>query len=462
MNRIPPFRLSRSALGCALLMALAACGGGGVDEEATASASADEGRAQATAVDAAGTATALASASLPLGTLQLVTTRLGGAAATASSATCAISADGSLVLFGSDAANLVAGDTNGTADLFIKNLHTGVVARVTTQSNGAQLAGGGNCLAAGMTPDGRVVAFNSGGAVFVKNLETGVLTQASPPGGTVPQVTGFFGGAISDDGSKVVMLTLPQQTYAGAYNFVNVIPARLMLRDLANGSLVTLATDNGITAQGEIVSTRFAISPDGTRVAFVSSSAGLVPGDSNGKSDVFVRDLATGGTVIASSTSSGVPAITTVCCSASYYQPTFVSNSRVAFGTGQPGSLGESGLYLKDLATGTLTLVLSNVDGGADAVLSGDGRKVAFGQLYGSGFDRRVFVRDLSTGQQTLVSASSSGVASNGQSTGAVISRDGTRVAFGSNARNLVTPRPPANVFQIYAKVVGTAAVAQQ
>ena len=462
MNRIPPFRLSSCALGCAWLMALTACGGGGADEEATASALADEGRAQAAAAELAGTATALASTSLPLGTLQLVTTRLGGAAATASSSTCAISADGSLVLFASDAANLVAGDTNGTADLFIKNLHTGVVTRVNTQSNGAQMAAGGNCLGTGMTPDGRVVAFNSNNAVFVKNLQTGVLTEVSPPAGTVPQVTGFFGGAISDDGSKVVLLTLPQQTYAGAYNFVNVIPARLMLRDLGNGSLVTLATDNGIVAQGEIVSTRFAISPDGTRVAFVSSSASLVSGDTNGRPDVFVRDLGSGSTVIASSTSNGVPAATTVCCTAAYYRPTFVSNSRVAFGTGQPGSLGVSGLYLKDLATGNLSLVLSDVDGGADAVLSGDGRKVAFGQLYGSGFDRRVFVRDRSTGQQTLVSASSSGVASNGQSTGAVISRDGTRVAFGSNARNLVTPQPPANVFQIYAKVVGTAAVAQQ
>jgi hypothetical protein len=73
-----------------------------------------------------------------------------------------------------------------------------------------------------------------------------------------------------------------------------------------------------------------------------------------------------------------------------------------------------------------------------------------------------VFVLDRATGQQTLVSASSSGVASNGQSTGAVISRDGTRVAFGSNASNLLSPRPPAGVFQIYAKVVGTAAPAQQ
>ena len=439
MSRIPPFRLSRGALACALLIAVS------VDVLA----------------DVSGTAAALAGASPVVGTLQLVTTLPNGAAATASSTTCAISADGSLVLFSSDATNLVAGDSNGASDLFLKNLHSGTVTRVTTQSNGAPLAAGGNCLAGGMTPDGRVVTFNSNNAVFAKNMQTGLLSQASPPAGTVPQVTGFFGGAISDDGNKVVLLTLPETTYAGAYQFINVVPARLMLRDLSNGSLVTLATDNGIVAQGEIVSNRFAISPDGTRVAFVSSSASLVPGDTNGKADVFVRNLSDGTTVFASSTSDGVPAVTTVCCTAFYWNPTFVSNTQLAFGTGQPGSLGETGLYLKDLSSGALALVLSNVDGGADAVLSGNGGKVAFGQLYGSGFDRRVFVRDRSTGQQTLVSASSNGVASNGNSGGGVISRDGTRVAFGSKARNLIAPRPPANVFQVYAKVIATAAAQQ-
>ena len=107
---------------------------------------------------------------------------------------------------------------------------------------------------------------------------------------------------------------------------------------------------------------------------------------------------------------------------------------------------------------GRVELVLSDADG-EEAKLSGDGRKVVFSRLY-SGWDRRVFVRDRSTGTETLASASASGVASNGNSTGQMISRDGTRVAFGSSARNLVSPRPPASVFQIYAKTVGTAAVA--
>ena len=451
-----PLRLS--ALSAAVLLALAACGGGEDAANPSALAAADDGRAQATA---AGPGASLAATTSIVGSIQLVTTTTSGAAASVGSSICAVSADGNLVLFASDATNLVAADSNGIGDLFLKNLATGATTRITTQSNGAQIAAGGNCLGTTMTPDGRLVAFNSGDAVFVKNTQTGLLTQASPPAGIVPQVAGFFGGVLSDDGTKLVFLTVPQTVYAAAYQFVNTVPARLMLRDLSNGSLVTLATDNGIVAQGEVVSNRFAISPDGSRVAFVSTSASLVPGDTNGTADVFVRDLVTGTTLLVSSTSNNVPAVTTVCCNSSYWNPTFVSNTQVAFGTGQPSSLGESGLYLKDLTSGAFSLVLSDVDGGSDAKLSGNARKVVFTRLY-SGFDSRVFVRDRLTGVETLASASASGVASNGSSGGPTISRDGTRVVFGSSARNLVSPRPPAGVFQIYAKTVSTAAAAAQ
>jgi len=421
----------------------------------------------------AGATTALASTASAVGSIRLVSSTASGVAANNSSTTCAVSADGNFVLFSSEASNLVVGDTNRAADLFLKNLATGAVTRVTTQSNGAQIAAGGDCLGTTMTPDGRIVAFNSGQgltldginivptsgrAVFAKNTQTGLLTQASPPAGTVPQVTGYFGGVLSDDGTKLVFLTTPAQNFVGVDQFVNAIPARLMLRDLSNGSVVNLATDNGIVAQGELVSSQFAISPDGTRVAFVSSSASLVPGDTNRQADIFVRNLVDGTTLLASSTSAGVPAVSVVSGFSSYSNPAFVSNSQVAFGTWQPSSLGERGLYLKNLASGGLELVLSDVGGGSDARLSGQAQKLVLSRLY-SGWNSRIFVRDRSTGVETLASASASGVASNGQSGGQLISRDGTQVVFGSNARNLVSPRPPANVFQIYAKTIGTAAI---
>jgi Tol biopolymer transport system component len=392
-------------------------------------------------------------ADLPAGPIQRLSTTTSGAPASASSSTCALSADGRLALFFSDAANLVAGDTNGRADLFLRHLETGAIQRVTTQSDGAQIAAGGSCLGTTMTPDGRLVAFNTGETVFVKNTLTGQLVQASPPAGTVAQVRGYFGGVLSDDGRSIVFLTVPEQLYVGGYDFVNLVPARLMVRDLIGGGLQTLNTDNGVVAEGQVIGTRFAMSPDGTRVAFVSSSAGLVPGDVNGRPDVFVRDLVGGGTTLVSSTSEGGASD-----AVQYWRPTFVSDTRVAFSTSGPSSLGAPGLYLKDLATGVLRLLIGDAEGGADGMLSGDARQVVFPRLY-SGFDSRVFVRDLASGQEALVSAGSSGRPANGSSTGAVISRDGTTVIFGSSARNLVNPRPPAGVFQLYAKTIAAAGV---
>ena len=394
-----------------------------------------------------------ASVTATSGSLELASVTSAGTASTTSSTTCSLSADGRLMLFASTASNLVGGDTNGAQDLFLRNLPTGVTWRVTTGPGGTQLARGGSCGGSTMTPDARLVAFNSvdhGGTVYVKNTQTGALTQVSPDSGAVPQVTGFFGGALSDDGTKVVFITKPQQVYVGAYRWVNVIPARLMLRDLTTGALVTLPTDNGNVADGEVTAIQFAISPDGQRVAFSSSSSTLVAGDTNGRPDLFVRNLADGTTVLASSTSSGAPAI----AGGIYWRPAFVSNTQLAFGTGSNSSLGDRGLYLKDIASGALRLLLRDSEGGSSAVLSGDARLAVFNRIY-SGFNTRIVARDLATGVETLVSSSASGTPSNGSATGAVVSRTGSHVAFGSSASNLWTPRPPTGVFQIYVRSLG-------
>jgi Tol biopolymer transport system component len=392
--------------------------------------------------------------------LQLVSRNTAGAATNAGSTTCALSADGSLVLFASDASNLVTGDTNGATDLFLRDLTTGVTTRVTTGTGGTQLRRGGRCVGGSMSPDGRFVAFNStdnGGTVFVKDTHTGTLTKASPDSGTVAQVTGFFGGALSDDGQKVVFRTQPALLYAGAYRWTNVIPARLMVRDLAAGTLTTLPTDNGNIADGEVIGVQFGISPDGQRVTFVSSSSSLVAGDTNGRADVFVRDLSTGATTIASSASSGAP----TTGGGIFWRLSFVSNTQVAFLTGSASSLGDPGYYVKDIASGALQLVLRDSDGGSTAMLSGDTRTVVFSRVY-SGFNARIIARDRATGAETIVSASASGTPSNGSSTGGIISRNGSRVAFGSSASNLITPRPRSGVSQIYVRSIGSGAVGVQ
>jgi len=442
MTGLEPTRTLRLGSVAAAVLTLAACGGGDIAEpelSAASLAAADEPDARA------GT---LAALGLPAGAIELVTTVAGRAAST-SSQPCGVSANGRLVLFASDSAAFVPGDTNGRTDVFLKNLDSGDIQRVTTQSNGAPLAEGGSCRS--MTPDGRFVAFGSGSAVFVKDTQTGQLTQASPAAGTVPQVQGYFGGALSDDGRRIVFVTQPATTAGVRFDLVNQVPRRILLRDLQTGSLQTLPTDNGIVAQGEVLGLGASISRDGTRVGFVSSSAALVPGDTNNRADVFVHELDSGNTVLVSSTSEGLAST-----AGQFEGVSLRSDNTVSFSTSGLSNLGPRGLYLKDLATGSLTLVLGSPDGDATA-LSADGRHVLFTRIY-SNFDRRVFLRDRATGQDRLVSASASGTASDGNSTGPRMSRDGTTVIFGSSARNLVSPRPPAGVFQVYAKTIAPAA----
>src|SRR5260370_1067500 len=98
-----------------------------------------------------------------------------------------ISADGRYVAFRSDASNLVPGDTNGTEDVVVRSLQAGAIASVSTNAGGDQ----GNSFSSNpsISADGRYVAFISGAFnlvpgdtngtqdVFVRDLQTGAITR---------------------------------------------------------------------------------------------------------------------------------------------------------------------------------------------------------------------------------------------------------------------------------------------
>ena len=100
-----------------------------------------------------------------------------------------ISADGRYVAFNSSAYNLVPGDTNGTEDVFVRDLQTGAITRVSTGANGDQGFGASTCPT--ISADGRYVAFvsptsifnvpggNGSYDVFVRDLQTGAITRVS-------------------------------------------------------------------------------------------------------------------------------------------------------------------------------------------------------------------------------------------------------------------------------------------
>ena len=123
------------------------------------------------------------------GSLTRVSTTSDGAEGDGKSQGASISADGRYVFFYSQATNLVDGDTNGAGDVFVKDLETGVTTRVSTERYGTE--GNGTSGDASISADGRYVAFSSSASnliagdtnghqdIFVKDMLTGAIARVS-------------------------------------------------------------------------------------------------------------------------------------------------------------------------------------------------------------------------------------------------------------------------------------------
>lgn len=195
----------------------------------------------------------------------------------------------------------------------------------------------------------------------------------------------------------------------------------------------------------------FAISPDGTKIAFATEASNLVPGDTNGKRDIFVKDLYTGELTIVSRGVSGAEAN-----GAAYISFLFSPDgTKLAFysdatNLGPTDSNNRKDLYIKDLITGAVTLE-SVIPGGAEPnayftylAYSPDGQSIAFVSNATTlvpgvtGGVENIYVKNLATGAYTLVSSNAAGTSGNGYPELPVFSPDGTKVAFASTASNLV------------------------
>lgn len=167
-----------------------------------------------------------------LGTTTLVSVGPGGVQANAGSDDGRISADGRYVLFWSTASNLVANDTNGVGDLFLRDLVAGTTERVNVSTNGDQ----GTLLAnrSAMSADARFIVFSSAapglvpgdtnavGDVFVRDRLRGTtsLLSTSLSGTQGDATSGIAFPGISADGRFVVFDSLATTLIAGDTNGV--------------------------------------------------------------------------------------------------------------------------------------------------------------------------------------------------------------------------------------------------
>ena len=375
-----------------------------------------------------------------------------GRDAAGASGHASFSPDGRTVLFESSAGNLVAGDTNGTWDVFTKDLATGIVTRVSTNAAGAQTIG--QAMNAHFDASGQRVVFDSTAPdltlqgdtnrardVFVKDLATGGVTLVSSNAAGIVGNGDSMLGTVSPDGTRVAFESLATNFTGADTNHARDV----FVKDLASGDIVRVSTDAlGGEANGQ--SADVAWSPDGTKVLFESNASNLVAGDRNGSYDIFMKDLATGAITRVSTAADGTEA------NGHSVHAHFTADGRSVVFESLATNLvagdtnGARDIFQKDLATGAVTRLSTDIAGGQAAghaydVAQGGGVTAFESSADLTGGDtnarRDIYVRD-ADGHALRVSLGVGGAEGNGDAFNAAVSADGSAVVFETAASNTV------------------------
>jgi len=388
--------------------------------------------------------------------IERVSVASDGSQANGSSEAPCISSDGGIVAFISDATNLVAGDTNGAADVFVHDLDFGITARVSVASAGTQADDESFTLS--LSPNGQFVAFGSYATnlvagdtngvidVFVHDRNSGTTERVSVASDGTQANGESFSPAISSDGRFVAFQSDATNLVANDTNNKSDI----FVRDRQAGTTRRVSvTSGGSQANGDSISP--AISSNGRFVAFSSEASNLVGGDTNNKADIFVHDRQNDTTELIVGpaefdTASGIiivsPAISP--------DADFVGFDSDAddLVSGDTNNRFDTFLIDRDtLAAERVSVSSSEVQGNSDSSrpsISSNNRYVVFSSmatnlvLQDTNGSEDVFVRDRDAGKTRRVSIAFDGSEADDDSFSAVISGDGRFVAFASFAENLV------------------------
>ncbi len=233
------------------------------------------------------------------GTTERVSVNSSGIQANGHSINPWISADGQYVGFESHATNLVGGDTNDAADVFVRDRQSSTTERVSVDSSGAE--GNSDSYAPAISADGRYVAFTSYAAnlvggdtnstfdVFVHDRLSGMAELVSVDSSGVQGNGESAYASISADGRYVALTSFATNLVVGDTNNVYDV----FVHDRQRRVTERVSVDSG-GSQGNYHSVAASISADGRYVGYQSLATDLVGGDTNGTSDAFVRDRSAG------------------------------------------------------------------------------------------------------------------------------------------------------------------------
>jgi Tol biopolymer transport system component len=217
-----------------------------------------------------------------------------------------ISLDGRFVAFESRAENLVPDDTNTWQDIFVVEVATGAIERVSVASDGTQ--GDWASFTPSISGDGRFVAFAASSTnlvpddtngevdIFVHDRGTGTTERVSVASDGTQANNQSQDPSISADGRYVVFESWADNLVVGDTNAGDDDPfsgSDIFWHDRETGETrrVSVSSEG---AQADSWSAGAAISAGGKHVAFVSHASNLVPGSHNGAAHVYVHEVDTG------------------------------------------------------------------------------------------------------------------------------------------------------------------------
>ena len=277
-------------------------------------------------------------------------------------------------------------------------------------------------------------------------MASGNLSNSVPPDSICAYPT------IDSSGRLVAFVSLntnlTTNTLAGDYH--------LYVRDLQAGNTRLVNANQDGQGCGVSFLSPSQFSANGRFIAFQAPDGNLVPGDRNHCEDVFLRDLAAEATELISAREPTLPSLSPSGPGGSSSWSVSGDGQFVAFATDADNVLpndtnGRRDVFVRDLVGGTNTLVSVNTNGtgpgnehSTDPSISGDGRFVAFSSSANDLVARDtnkecdVFVRDLLAKATTLVSVNTNGTGPGIKASSAPrISTDGRRILFRSFAYNL-------------------------
>jgi Tol biopolymer transport system component len=398
---------------------------------------------------------------LTAGTTLMVSVSTNGAPGNRASRGAVITPDGRFVAFVSEANDLVPGDSNGIADVFVRDLQEGTTTRVSVGALPSASLGASSSELPDITPDGRYVAFYSTAAnlvagaenssdLYVRDLVSGTTTWASSSAYDAVR-------AVSPSTTKVTSYSHVLSTngqfvayQASAFPLAGPGSAGVILRYDVLSGLTDLVSANAIAGSGMPEDLQnLDMTPDGRFITFLART--------NTTAGVYVWDAQTGTTTLASGDLSDSVPGSSICD-----WPRLDPSGRFVLFLSSAANLvtnplrGDYHVFLRDLQAGTTALVDADPNGVGAALslpsapqITADGRFVVFECPDASlvpndrNRDYDLFVRDVVGGTTELVSARQAilpSVTPNGPSSLSArsVSTDGRYVAFASEADNLV------------------------